>query len=509
MATVYSKTDNYGLNLYGDNDPADLRDGYNGSMRTIDDTLEKHLDRIEGVESRETHDEEVVKALIGDNTVDSATAAKNKWDKAGTDATAATAAADAAASKADNNSGILSALGADSAANAAALKTKWDNAAQKSDSQEPRVQALESKVQVLEHGGVKNIVLLGDSWTESQNYALYRYLQADTPSAVWHNYGVSGALVQELPQQVASAKNDQSLKPEEVTDVVIVAGTNNVFWTNLHDLNDITQDDAYRAFLTVRNYFSKARIMFFPDNSKTLNDGRNGLYVHMIKGALSAGVETHAESLNLLCGHLDWFYGDDQGGVQHLSDPGYHKFANSIANVIHGGTMYADGLMISKDLQHTNPSSMEEVDDNTIQIYGVSKGVHPVGYLSSPKARFCYYSDQTVDIDISGTFKLNQTEADKYNSFVLGCPNWYKRIAVNTLPYVFFGTVFYESIVDFWIDDAFGKTGIMPINGATQANVCFNDFYLPLLGETKTYGNKPTRIVIKRAPTMLTGNVDY
>lgn len=121
MATVYSKTDNYGLNLYGDNDPADLRDGYNGSMHTIDDTLEKHLNRIEGVESRETHDEEVVKALLGDNTVDSATAAKTKWNKAESDAAAA-------ASKADNNTAILAALGADNTANATANKTKWDKA---------------------------------------------------------------------------------------------------------------------------------------------------------------------------------------------------------------------------------------------------------------------------------------------------------------------------------------------------------------------------------------------
>lgn len=86
MSTIYNKTDNYALNLYGDNDPADLRDGYNGSMRTIDDTLEKHLNRIESVESRETHDEEVTKALLGDNTVDAATAAKTKWDKASADA---------------------------------------------------------------------------------------------------------------------------------------------------------------------------------------------------------------------------------------------------------------------------------------------------------------------------------------------------------------------------------------------------------------------------------------
>lgn len=121
MATVYTKTDNYGLNLYGDNDPADLRDGYNGSMRTIDTTLETHLNRIESVESRETHDEEVVKALLGGNTVDNATAAKTKWDKASTDVTAA-------ASKADNNSAILTALGADTTGNAAASRAKWDKA---------------------------------------------------------------------------------------------------------------------------------------------------------------------------------------------------------------------------------------------------------------------------------------------------------------------------------------------------------------------------------------------
>jgi hypothetical protein len=128
MATVYTKTDNYGLNLYGDNDPADLRDGYNGSMHTIDTTLETHLNRIEAVESRETHDEEVAKALLGDNTVDAATTAKTKWNKASADATEAMADAAAATGKANTNASILTALGADTTAHATANKTKWDKA---------------------------------------------------------------------------------------------------------------------------------------------------------------------------------------------------------------------------------------------------------------------------------------------------------------------------------------------------------------------------------------------
>lgn len=137
MSTTYDKTDNYGLNLYGDNDPADLRDGYNGSMHTIDDTLEKHLNRIEGVEARETHDEEVVKALLGDNTVDSATAAKTKWDKSSVDAASA-------AGKADNNTAILTALGADSTVNADRQKTKWDDAAEAANSNAHALTALGS-----------------------------------------------------------------------------------------------------------------------------------------------------------------------------------------------------------------------------------------------------------------------------------------------------------------------------------------------------------------------------
>ncbi len=63
MATVYNKTDYYGLNLYGDNDPADLRDGYNGSMRAVDTTLKKHADRLGTVETKAKLGESIDSAL--------------------------------------------------------------------------------------------------------------------------------------------------------------------------------------------------------------------------------------------------------------------------------------------------------------------------------------------------------------------------------------------------------------------------------------------------------------
>lgn len=122
MSTIYEKTDNYALNLYGDSDPADLRDGYNGSMRTIDDTLKKHLDRIESTEAQETHNGEVIKALLGANEAGDATASKAKWDKAGSDATTAIG-------KADSNTAILAALGVETTQKAQRLNdiTKINN----------------------------------------------------------------------------------------------------------------------------------------------------------------------------------------------------------------------------------------------------------------------------------------------------------------------------------------------------------------------------------------------
>ena len=137
--SAYGRTQHLLLPLYTDSTPMDLRDGYNESMRMID----RKTTQIETlIRERNDQTEQTVKALLGDNTTDSAYAARDKWNKAGTDAIealadattaaskadAAASKADAAASKADANTSILTALGADSTVNAAANKTKWDKA---------------------------------------------------------------------------------------------------------------------------------------------------------------------------------------------------------------------------------------------------------------------------------------------------------------------------------------------------------------------------------------------
>lgn len=336
MATAYTKTDNYGLNLYGDNDPADLRDGYNGSMRTIDTTLETHLNRIEAVEARETHDEEVAKALLGDNTVDNATAAKSKWDKAGTDATSAAAAAATAAGKADNNGAILAALGADTTAHATTAKTKWDKAGTdattaigKADTNKEILTALgtdttahasASKIKwdknttdiatlstsvgnnssqiatILEKLGQSQyedgyLVTFGDSYADSTQKEHTWSFQLSTmfPELQWKNYAKSGAgfNVSGIPtfaQQVANCTADTSVDNTKVKVAVCAGGRNDIldYSSGLSKAHDVV--------MAMKNAFPNAIIVIAPMlfDHTTLNEGGMQKYYGLLSGALSA-----------------------------------------------------------------------------------------------------------------------------------------------------------------------------------------------------------------------------
>lgn len=356
MSTIYDKTDNYALNLYGDSDPADLRDGYNGSMRTIDTTLETHLNRIEAVESRETHDEEVAKTLLGDNTVDAATTAKTKWNKASADATAA-------AGKADNNSTILAALGADTAAHATDAKTKWDKAGVdattaigKADSNKTILTALGADTtahatanktkwdknttditalstlvgnnssqiaQILEKLGQAQyedgyLVTFGDSYADNTRERTWSYqLSTMFPELQWKNYAKSGAgfNVSGIPtfaQQVANCVADTSVDNAKVKVAVCAGGRNDILdWTT-------GMSKARDVVLAMEAAFPNAIVVIAPmlfDHS-TLNEEGMNKYDALFAGALNASHGNHrvvvADSAYVWCkAETGWFPSGD------------------------------------------------------------------------------------------------------------------------------------------------------------------------------------------------------
>lgn len=363
MSTVYDKTDNYALNLYGDGDPADLRDGYNGSMRTIDTTMEQHLDRIEGVEARETHDEAVMKALLVDNTVDNATAAKTKWDKAGTEAIKAMADAATAVGKANANTIALTALGADTTTHAAANKTKWDKAGtdattaiDKADSNKDILDALgadstdnataakakwdknTADIATLSSSVSTNaaqiaaireklgqaqysdgyLVTFGDSYADNTRERTWSYqLSTMLPELTWKNYAKAGAgfNVSGIPtfaRQIANCVADATVDKSKVKVAVCAGGRNDIldYDTGLPKAREVVS-----AMIAA---FPNAIIVIAPMlfDHATLNESGMDKYSGLFNGAIGASWGNHrvviADSAYVWCkGEPSWFPSGD------------------------------------------------------------------------------------------------------------------------------------------------------------------------------------------------------
>lgn len=423
MSTIYDKTDNYSLNLYGDNDPADLRDGYNGSMRTIDATLETHLNRIEAVESHETHDGEVTKALLGDDTVDAATAAKTKWDKAGTDAVEAMDAAAAAAGKADSNTAILTALGADTTINATKQKNKWDKAGTdaskaisdasgatakadanldllttlgadttinaaaaktKWDKASTDVDALTKRVNYLSGLVDENIIVIGDSISYGTG--------ASDLSASWANQlgAYRGATVTNLAKNDAGYLNGTTpflaqLKSytgdkDAVTRILIAGGINDK--THVSDGNAI-DSQLTTAVLAVLDYaranFPHAKIQVIPTicgfTPPTLyHNGVTSARDRIITACGMRHVEVLPYAWEWLNGNKDWSSGDDV----HPNDAGNELLLRLICEEMDGTTVRNswNGFVAGQDEHGTITNSFFRVDGNTVTCHIQGKAVN-------------------------------------------------------------------------------------------------------------------------------------
>lgn len=406
MATVYTKTDNYGLNLYGDNDPADLRDGYNGSMRTIDTTLETHLNRIEAVESSETHDKEVVKALLGDNTVDNATTAKTKWNKASTDSIEAMADAATATKKANSNGSILTALGADTTAHATANKAKWDKAStdatsaiSKADTADGKADSNSAILTALGADNVGNAATKKARWDNTYTklesdgkYALkpikqdllvgigdsyFEGFRTDNPATdsmivkaagllglKCHNYAVGGSGYtmggtknKTFKQQIQQASADLGAGKDVVKYVVVGGGRND-------SVSAVTESIVYDTLATAKTLFPNAEVVQIPmmwDNSWPSYDQAQK-YGVMTEGGRHAAVKVvyDAPSWGL-------FWGSGMTDI-HPNTQGSETYAQYIALGIKTGR--------AKRIERYTNTSLPGVTDGSLGVFIDGLNVH-------------------------------------------------------------------------------------------------------------------------------------
>lgn len=369
MSTTYEKTDNYSLNLYGPYDPADLRDGYNGSMRTIDGVLKNHLDRIEGVSSSTASalkaqdakiaaDAAILTALGATSTTTSAAKAE-QWNAASakadsaiellggmgvTDRDGATAfkgRVDANETAIAHDGEVLQAAFGENTAHAAAAKAaEWDAKAS-TDYSYPKAETY-SKTQVEsliaasrelstygDPTSWKHVVFLGDSMSKGF-YSGTEHADAAIPYLVGRIFGwptVENKAVSGSGYGVGTnflTQWDQVSRKDDVDAVFVIGGVN--------DNNDVWSQ-AKTLYDTIESQAPKARIIVLP----VLGGVGLGLHDHVkclesIKQA--ALVNRHAIAVEGVHRWGTFIDRRDADGYIHVMAAGYAVYANVIAQML-------------------------------------------------------------------------------------------------------------------------------------------------------------------------------
>ena len=255
MATVYKKTDYYGLNLYGDDDPADLRDGYNGSMRVVDTTLKKHADRLATTEAKAKLGEDIDSALGVPSTREGA-AAKSRWDNAASNASYAK-------NKADGNKAILDALGAVDAASAQAIKT---------DRERTKANAIRALNLATQPDYLKRyLVVLGDSWVDGyhdnakhpEQSPAIAIKEALSPNRFYYKGSSGGGFYRHGDDGTFANIWDNVPDKEKVSAVIIIGGQNDARSDETAGENTI-MEKARNLMRTIHAQAPQARIHVCP-----------------------------------------------------------------------------------------------------------------------------------------------------------------------------------------------------------------------------------------------------
>lgn len=370
MSTTYEKTDNYGLNLYGSYDPADLRDGYNGSMRTVDGVLKNHLDRIEGVSSSTASalkaqdakiaDDAAILTALGATSATASAAKAEQWNAAsakadsaigllggmgvtdGDGATAFKGRVDANETAIAHDGEVLQAAFGENTAHAAAAKAAGWDAKASTDYSYPKADTY-SKTQVdgliaasrelSTYGDPtswKRVVFLGDSLCRGF-YSGTEHADAAIPYLVGQIFGwptVENRAVSGSGYGVSTnflTQWNQVSKKDDVDAVFVIGGVN--------DGNDDVWSQAKTLYDTIGSQAPKARIIVLP-----------------VLGGVGLGLHEHAKCLEsigqaaLANRHAIVVEGvhrwgtfvdrKDADGYIHVMASGYATYANVIAQML-------------------------------------------------------------------------------------------------------------------------------------------------------------------------------
>lgn len=351
---MVSTTDNFNLDLYDSGDPANLNDQYNAAMHTIDGTLltinnnassalqkaTALTTRLDTVAAQATAAADNLTALGVTNTT-TAAASKSTWDKA--------------ASYAENNKNILSALDIKTTNDANQLKTTITNTETTANRN--------ARIITQSTGFNDSIVVIGDSWVDgyyngakhnadSPANAIYDILRPTTKQTLGTS---AGGFYASGDDGTFLGRWNAVTDKQHVDRVIIIGGQNDATVMQNNNVKLSSVDDSINTLLnTIRTDAPNAIIDIFPmclaigasmnrQNAKwaVAPDYRQQVYnlfaakrdipnVVIHEGAYRAGVWASRAADG----------GDGNDGA-HLSKGGYSAVGHAMGScILHGTTFF-------------------------------------------------------------------------------------------------------------------------------------------------------------------------
>ena len=268
----------------------------------------------------------------------------------------------------------------------------------------------------------KNLLLIGDSWTQYSDQNLFVSLKPFFSNS--YNYGVSGARIAGLKSQITKAKSEI---PENITitDIYIVAGTNDVFWGI--DENTNLRIEMATVCNTAKSNFPNAEVHYFPNIARTGNSGRNYLYQSLFIGATEGGAYCHPEILAYCYfnNYENYLGSDTLDGVQHLNANGFYNYACWAHSLANGGvTSTLIKCLLNKSSFNVVTNPQITVNDTNYQLTMKEDGS---GYVDFWIAVTGTSADQTVDLTVTWNYndQINSPtfsiySLDKYRTYGIG-----------------------------------------------------------------------------------------
>lgn len=226
------------------------------------------------------------------------------------------------------------------------------------------------------------LLVFGDSWTAYYDQYLPTQIAGKLNSAWWKCYGVSGATLDGIADQIATAGQDTSFDNSTVTHIVIVGGTNNLFDPGNGSDSETLINQVKRIISNLTTYYPRAICHYFPDNSRTSNGGRTKQYGAIVECFMQFScVAVHPETIWILSYDNFKFYRTDSSNrenLQHLTRDGYDWLAGYIAGCMRGGDTNVqtintetscDYLYRNEFVQATSGSNVGFIGDFKIKSY--------------------------------------------------------------------------------------------------------------------------------------------